>query len=367
MSARVALTLLFLLAIAPSCAAASEGTSDEASLLQVHSATLAAQAPPSPDDFLTSVQTEPCKKPDPLPWPRPSGKHCHPANNKVCASKRGLSVPLDLYKADGKVCKYLKAFQSLRPWWFNGDVQTCPLCSSAGDDYNECMFNFDSGFVPMVKHKAQLQFATEPADALLGFYKPEHGHHKILPSEAAVTWKLIEEKAADSTLPIPRVGSPAAKGIQKGFDWLDNFFSACGKNCKVDFVTARIYATAVTGPSGSLQEVLAAYAQRFGLPVWLIEFNAGGTQYDLDATAHFNFMKEALPFLEANHDVERYAWDSVCQDLVEGASLTDCKTGELTDLGIFYRDYSLVVADPHYMLPEWNSENMRLSAAAAAA
>merc|ERR1719201_1089515 len=167
------------------------------------------------------------------------------------------------------------------------------------------------------------------ADAVLGFNEP-----KISPVEAAQYWSQIERKAAVKG--IRRIGSPAPVG-DGYFTWLDEFLRNCAR-CKVDFVTAHIFKKRALG-THSLQSMLAAIHEQYGVPIWLTEFNAGGLQHNLTAAEHLDFMEDALPLLEHVPYVERYAWSAVCSDQMPNAALLDCGTMELTDIGIFYRDY----------------------------
>lgn len=328
MQAPVAAALLLLCGVA--------ATPDEALLLQIHEQKTEVAAAAS----MAQPGTEPCKKPNPAyPWPS-FHRYCHPANDRVCAPKRGLSIEASLYIQDGKVCKYLRLFTNLRPWWFNFDMDTCTLCSSQGSDYDGCEFNADSGFVPMAFNQANMRFPVQPAEAILGFHWPEQAAHGMSAAEAAAQWATVEAKAASANVPIPRISSPVVTGNVQGFLWLDDFFAACDKKCKVDFVAARIFKQEVEGP-GSLQQEVEAFGQRYGLPVWLVEFNAGGRSAMLDAKAHYDFATKALPMLELHPNVEHYAWSTVCNTDIPGASLVDCNTNVLTDLGLFYRDFSI--------------------------
>jgi hypothetical protein len=124
-----------------------------------------------------------------------------------------------------------------------------------------------------------------------------------------------------------QIGSPGitnAVGTSppQGIDWLNQFFTACAGNCKVDFVAFHWYAPASTISyfKQHVQDVINAAAANGVSKVWLTEFQAAGSDSEVQA-----FLAEALPFLDSTPAVERYAYFMCADgagDLVSGTSLS---------------------------------------------
>ncbi|KAL6247344.1 hypothetical protein RBB50_005690 [Rhinocladiella similis] len=118
----------------------------------------------------------------------------------------------------------------------------------------------------------------------------------------------------------PAVTNGAGTSPLMGIDWLNEFFSACGGNCNIDFVAFHWYSDA--GQIGNfkqhVQDVINAAAQNGVSKVWLTEFGATGSDSDVAS-----FLGEAIPFLESTAAVERYAY-FMCSDgiLVNGNSIS---------------------------------------------
>jgi hypothetical protein len=103
----------------------------------------------------------------------------------------------------------------------------------------------------------------------------------------------------------PAVTNGAGTSPPMGIDWLNQFFTACGGKCQVDFVAFHWYATAdsIDYFKQHVQDVINAAAAAGVSKVWLTEFQATGTDAEVEA-----FLAEALPFLDSTPAVERYAY-----------------------------------------------------------
>lgn len=294
---------------------------------------------------ICQAPTEPCQKSQSY-VAKPA---CHPGNvNRHCAKKRGLGVGVKWYAADGKVCHLLELFRAAKPWWYNWDTETCPLCSTSGSDYRSCEFDHDSGFVPTVASINKMHRPLSLGDALLGYYEPNHGGSDgtmITPRHAAYVWHTMEEKAKELWPEIPRIGS-AAPGGEDMYLWFDEFFRFC-PHCQIDFLQVHVFKSKALGRHSLQSEVEILY-HKYGLNLWITEFNSGGFMENNTAIVHFDYMKEALPLLEALPYVERYAWYSMCNSIIPGAALAHCNNNTLTDLGLYYTNF---VADPDYTIP----------------
>jgi hypothetical protein len=143
---------------------------------------------------------------------------------------------------------------------------------------------------------------------LLSFNEPDlSSQSNISPSVAATNHIKYMNPLAGNGVQIgsPAVTNGAGTSPPMGVDWLNQFFTACAGNCKVDFVAFHWYAPAnsIAYFKQHVQDVIAAAAAGGVSKVWLTEFQASGTDAQVEA-----FMAEALPFLDSTPAVERYAY-----------------------------------------------------------
>ena len=197
-------------------------------------------------------------------------------------------------------------------------------------------------FVPMqwggAVNPGQLETAI-PASAqyLLGFNEPNFIQQSNLsPQAAAALWPELEQVAKDRHLllvsPAVNFCGPASaciNGDTSPFDWLDAFFAAC-TGCQIDFIAVHIYLQDGTG----LKNVLAEYESRYSQPIWLTEFANLGS--DVTAADELAFMQEALPILEADPRIFRYAWFTGRSSSQPSLDLLAADSGVLTPLGQQY-------------------------------
>lgn len=174
--------------------------------------------------------------------------------------------------------------------------------------------------------------------ALLGFNEPNHAKQaNISAAQAAALWPQLQQKARAMGVPL---GSPSAapctSSTCNGGDymtWFNAFFAAC-TGCQVDFLTSHYYGCSASG----LQTFLSNLA-KYNLPIWLTEFNCGGGSLNASLSKHMAYMQAALPILEANPMVIKYAWMSARNTHPFTAALftrSDNNTAALTALGALY-------------------------------
>jgi hypothetical protein len=111
-------------------------------------------------------------------------------------------------------------------------------------------------------------------------------------------------------------------------DYLSDFFAAC-QGCKVDYVAVHWYNCTGDDLIWYIDQFKA-----FGKPIWLTEFACayGG---DTSVAGQEAYMREAIPILEQDPQVGRYAWFS--GDPIPNARLLD-GDGQLTPLGQIYAE-----------------------------
>ncbi|RVX68991.1 hypothetical protein B0A52_08058 [Exophiala mesophila] len=155
---------------------------------------------------------------------------------------------------------------------------------------------------------------------VLSFNEPDHAEQANMdPTVAAQTHIDYLNPLADQV----SIGSPAITngGSPMGIQWLENFFSACGAQCKVDFVAFHWYDAASNFAyfEKHVEDVISL-AQRQGIEkVWLTEFGASGSEDEVAA-----FLRQAVDYLDGNPAVERYAY-FMCSDgiLVDGNAISN--------------------------------------------
>lgn len=155
---------------------------------------------------------------------------------------------------------------------------------------------------------------------VLSFNEPDHAEQANMdPTVAAQTHIDYLNPLADQV----SIGSPAITngGSPMGIQWLENFFKACGAQCKVDFVAFHWYDAASNFAyfEKHMEDVISL-AQRQGIEkVWLTEFGASGSKDEVAA-----FLRQAVDYLDGNSAVERYAY-FMCSDgiLVDGNAISN--------------------------------------------
>jgi hypothetical protein len=218
-------------------------------------------------------------------------------------------------------------------WWYNWSSQ-----QTGGDPRIE--------FVPMLWGGGSLG-ASIPAGTrnLLGFNEPNFKAQANLTSaQAAADWPQVEAKAGSGVSIVgPGVnfcGSASNPSqctdpaVTDPYTYLKDFFAAC-PGCRVDYVAVhwyncdlpslRAYIEGNTDAGGGLQGFV-----QFGNPIWVTEFACDGSHTVADQTA---YMQAAVPYLENNPHVARYAWFSASN--IPNALLANAN-GSLTALGSTY-------------------------------
>jgi hypothetical protein len=219
-------------------------------------------------------------------------------------------------------------------WWYNWDTQ-----SPGGDPRVE--------YVPMLWGGGSLD-RTLPATAryVLGFNDPDlKTQSDLAPEQAAADWPAVEAKARAAGIPLvsPSVGDCGSAGdaspcavpaITDAYTYLKDFFAACS-GCQVDYVGVHASMCDVSSLQAYLEGnvetggALEGFTQ-FGRPLWVTELGCDATHSAADQQA---YMEAAVPYLESNPDVVRYAWFSAMP--IPSAQLTNAD-GSLTALGSTY-------------------------------
>ncbi|KAI1913298.1 hypothetical protein LOZ61_002833 [Ophidiomyces ophidiicola] len=151
---------------------------------------------------------------------------------------------------------------------------------------------------------------------VLGFNEPDHGEQAYMsPPSAVDAFKKYLTPLANKV----SLGSPAVTngGGDMGLTWMRSFLDTCGSNCGINFLAVHWYspATEIEGFKQHMNKAIDL-AKSHGIDqVWLTEFQGLG-----DDQAQINFLKEALPWLNANPAVARYSY-FMADTMVSGGQL----------------------------------------------
>ncbi len=171
---------------------------------------------------------------------------------------------------------------------------------------------------------------------LLSFNEPDNsGQANITVEDALPLHKLLAATGL-------RIGSPAPTESQ-AFVWLRNFMAgARAENLKVDYLVIHWYdwgsylntLNVAPNPEGVFNR-FKAYVERvyaiYGKPIWIKEFNANR---NTTSATHEQFIALALPWLEQQPYIERYAYFfPPALPPVDG-------NGAITNIGKAYRDFN---------------------------
>ena len=239
------------------------------------------------------------------------------------STKRGLSSA----HAPGHAatfCADLAAVQPALSWTYSWALS--PPDTS-------CAALMKVGFEPMFwgasAAKNASEFWSSPLTThVLGFNEPNgKSQSNLTPAEAAALWPAVAAAAHKRNLSLV---APVPSGADTA--WLDAFFSACG-GCEADIrvIALHPYSCSVA----ALKSALSTWG-KYGKKLWVTEFNCGNGMKNASAAEHLAWMRIALPVLDADARVERYAWMSARDTKVPGSALFDGPGGTLTALGRFY-------------------------------
>ena len=293
---------------------------------------------PAPAAYVPSTTAAPaCDKDmygEPMVWnpaKRPKAG-CERVLKKLPATYRPPPPPV-LRTKRGLGTTNIRALASMFPglsWYYN---------------WNPTPLMNDQGLVPFVAMKAQgvwpsfdmLNVSSDP-HALL-YNEPNHKEQaNMTPQAAAAQWAQAEDFLVRH--PKVRLGSPcpANDGNKHMLDgnpwrWMDEYVKALppGAWNKIAFVTIHPY-----GNFRQLKEMVDTAWKKYKKPIWVTEFAAMG-----GLAAQTQLMREALPYLDSNPHVERYAWFPAggftwMSGGEKNPNILTTVEGELTPLGRMY-------------------------------
>ena len=189
---------------------------------------------------------------------------------------------------------------------------------------------------------------------LLGFNEPDNDHEAG--SRGILKNPVTAADEYEKLLPTGlRLGSPVTtQNNDLNSVWLEPFLSeAYHLDVKVDYIAVHWYDwdsnpknTRGADPDhifNRFKNDLLAIHAKYGLPIWVTEFNANPWRWTY---VQKGFMEKALPWLESQNFIERYAWFECFQVDSVKARCNLKENGSLTDLGSYYSAHSSTDAIP---------------------
>jgi hypothetical protein len=152
---------------------------------------------------------------------------------------------------------------------------------------------------------------------LLSFNEPDLGEQADMSPQLAAQKhiELMNPYAGKALIGSPAVTNSVAPN--QGLDWMEQWFSACGGRCTVDFVNIHIYGV---DTNTFLAHLLKAH-EMFKKPVWITEFAFGGSDEEINSQ-----LATVIDQIETNATysfVERYSYFMVGDGfMVKGNSLS---------------------------------------------
>jgi hypothetical protein len=235
----------------------------------------------------------------------------------------------------------LQALSTKVTWWYNWAV--APE-AAVRDVYRSLSVEF----VPMIWDETRYGNASSiPSDSknLLGFNEPNFfGQANLSAAQAAAEWPKVQQIAQARGL---KLASPAVNYCGPAtschdtdpFRYLDTFLRAC-VGCQVDYIAAHWYACDLP----ALQWYIGQLKTKFPTKrIWLTEF-ACGDGADRSLAKQKQYMQAAIPYLENEPQVAKYAWFAE-QNAIPNVALTT-SAGALTELGQLYTSFAANSACP---------------------
>ncbi|KAB2098960.1 hypothetical protein AG0111_0g12750 [Alternaria gaisen] len=265
-----------------------------------------------------------------------STKH-DPLDQKPAHERRGIAY---------NDVKYAKYFQYDHhdhvTWRYNWDSSSPP--SDAWFRYVPMLHSLRDDHTSKWKDNAEAQARLnwgqqEMATWFLGFNEPDNcipdaGGSCIDVATAVAGWKKHMQPLSTFNSKI-YLGSPsvtnAAPSDTQGLGWLKKFLETCD-GCTVDFINLHWYGRARDAQKFK-DHINDARKFANGLPIWITEFRADGTNDEVKA-----FLDDVMPWIDNSQDIHRYCYFMARPG--PGMLINEAGDG-LSDIGNEYNLYHL--------------------------
>ena len=279
----------------------------------------------------SSVTVSPTSPLSSSPTSSPTSLACPVGFDPSLNSKRGLVYVSDGFNSQDDHI-WVEEGSDLN-WYYNymytptPSYVNCPQLQYVPMLFGDFDSNFTQTIIDMIQSGINVSY-------ILSFNEPDGtfatGGSQIAPPAAAARW--MSDIAPLGAYGI-QLGAPAVTGSQGGFQWLQEFFTACNGSCNATFVPIHWYGN-FQGLASEIGQMHATYPN---MTIWVTEF---ADAWDTLSSTQTNF-NESIQYLDRLPYVIRYSYfgsfrSSVSNVGANATMLDQC--GRLTDIGDWYLD-----------------------------
>ena len=214
--------------------------------------------------------------------------------------KRGVGYRWSQFPAED-----IAALAPFISWSYNWGSQP------TSDEISDMLDNHDLEYIPMAwngVNASQIRAykLSHPACAyILAFNEPNlTDQANMTPQQAAAQWPELKALADELGLKIvaPAMNYGTLAGYSDPIVWLDEFFELIPIS-DVCALALHCY----MGSAGAMYSYIRRF-DKYDLPLWMTEFCSWDQPAPSSVLAQIDYMNEAIVMLEADPNVERYAW-----------------------------------------------------------
>ncbi|TKA78608.1 hypothetical protein B0A49_02699 [Cryomyces minteri] len=205
---------------------------------------------------------------------------------------------------------------------FNGHLNFVPMLWGAPASNTDMTFyNTVKGLIDSGVNISYVLAFNEPDGA-------SNGGSNVPADTAAATW--IRELEPLRKLGV-KLGAPAVTGAPTGFNWLQNFFTACAGNCTADFIPVHWYGN-FEGLASHIGQVRGTYPN---MTVWVTEY----ADASVSLQASQSFANQSSAYFDRIDYITHYSYfgsfRSSASNVGPNAAMLN-QDGKLTDIGSWY-------------------------------
>lgn len=216
------------------------------------------------------------------------------------SAKRGVAFNFSQFPNED-----IAALSPVVSWCYNWGLQP------SSTEISNLLDAADVEFIPMAWNginEAQIRAYKQShpqCEYILAFNEPNlTDQANMTPARAAEKWPELKNLATELGLKIvsPAMNYGTLSGYSDPVKWLDDFFEL------VPITDVCAIALHCYMPAASAMHSYIHRFDKYGLPIWMTEFCSWDSPNPQSVNAQMDYMSETLVMLEADPNVERYAW-----------------------------------------------------------
>ncbi|MBR4562999.1 MAG: hypothetical protein IKO26_00915 [Paludibacteraceae bacterium] len=190
-------------------------------------------------------------------------------------------------------------------WCYNWGLQP------SSEEISHLLGNAGIEYIPMAwngANEAQIRTYKQShpqCEYILAFNEPNlTDQANMTPQQAAEKWPALKTLAGELNLKIvsPAMNYGTLAGYSDPEKWLDEFFALVPKT---DMCAIALHC--YMGSAGAMYNYIHKF-DKYDMPIWMTEFCSWDRPAPSSVDAQIDYMNEAVVMLEADSNVERYAW-----------------------------------------------------------